>query len=299
MTQLRTFQSDSFKVQCLSVDGSPWLKGKDVADILGYTNSRKAIGDHVEDDDKKTIEEVSKGNDSLRLPANSKNTVFINESGLYSLILRSDKPQAKTFKKWVTSEVLPAIRKTGAYVAPPPPPPPAPLQDVEYRKNRSFNMQSENDLHSKVVDYLRRFYPHAKILAGLGEFQTTDALRIEGWRKGYQRGTADLMIVNNHLEHRGFCLEFKNPRGSGTLSESQDTWLQDLHLNGYKVLVSNDYDLMVREVSNYFLKVRLACPHCLSKPVYFKTQNTMQQHIVAFHRKKYKNNLFKGILCII
>jgi hypothetical protein len=235
------------------------------------------------------------------LDANAKNSIFINESGLYSLILRSEKPEAKTFKKWVTSEVLPAIRKTGAYVAPTPLPPlpPAPLQDVEYRKNRSFNMQSENDLHSKVVDYLRRFHPHAKMVAGLGEFQKTDALRIEGYQKGYQKGTADLMIVNNHLEHRGFCLEFKNPKGTGSLSEAQDSWLRDLRLNGYKVLVSNDYDLIVREIANYFLKVRLACPHCLSKPVYFKTQDTMQQHIVAFHRRNKKNNLFEGILCIV
>ena len=94
------------------------------------------------------------------------------------------------------------------------------------------------------------------------------------------------MIVNNHLEHRGFCLEFKNPKGTGSLSEAQDSWLRDLRLNGYKVLVSNDCDLIVREIANYFLKVRLACPHCLSKPVYFKTHDTMQQHIVAFHIKK-------------
>ena len=221
------------------------------------------------------------------LDANARNSIFINESGLYSLILRSEKAEAKAFKKWVTSEVLPQIRKTGAYVAPAPPPPPPPaLPDAEYRKNRSFNVQSENDLHSKVVDYLRRFYPHAKMLAGLGEFQTTDALRLEGWKKGYQKGTADLMIVNNHLDHRGFCLEFKNPRGTGALSEAQEAWLQDLRLNGYKVLVSNDYDLIVREINGFFLKVRLACPRCQSKPLYFKTQNTLQQHVVAFHRKK-------------
>lgn len=283
MTQIQTFQNSSFKVECVCVSGDPWFRGKDVATILGYKNTMQAVIVNVDEDDRNKIEELTKHLPDRCLPGNSKNTIFINESGLYSLILRSEKPEAKTFKKWVTSEVLPAIRKTGAYVAPPPPPPPQ-LQDVEYRKNRSFYMQSESDLHSKVVDYIRRFHPQAKMTAGLGEFQTTPALRIEGYQKGYQKGTADLMIMNNHLEHRGFCLEFKNPKGTGSLSEAQDAWLRDLHLNGYKVLVSNDYDLIVKEIANYFLKVRLVCPHCISKPIYFKTQSTLQQHIVQFHR---------------
>ncbi len=75
---------------------------------------------------------------------------------------------------------------------------------AEYKTNRSFQMYSEDDLHAKVVGYIRRFHPHAKMVAGLGEFQTTSALRIEGYQKGYQKGTADLMIMNNHLEFRGF-----------------------------------------------------------------------------------------------
>ena len=145
-------------------------------------------------------------------------------------------------------------------------------------------MISENDLHTKVVDYVRRFYPQAKMMAGLGEFQKTSALRIEGWQKGYQKGTDDLMIINNHLEFRGFCLEFKNPRGTGSLSDSQDEWLQDLHLNGYKVMVSNDYDAIVKEIAIYFEKVRLACPYCITKPSDFKTEATLQQRLSSLHR---------------
>ena len=286
MTQTQTFQNSTYKIECVFVDDNPWFRGKDVATVLGYANTTKAITNNVDEDDKKKMEEL--GNPSEGLPdANARKTVYINESGLYSLILRSEKPEAKHFKKWVCSEVLPSIRKRGSYTEPPPPPPPAitpVVQNADYKTNRSFSMQSENDLHAKVVDYVRRFYPHAKMLAGLGEFQKTSALRIEGWQKGYQKGTADLMIVNNHLEYRGFCLEFKNPRGTGSLAESQDTWLNDLRINGYKVMVSNDYDAICREIETYFQKVRLACPHCVSKPNYFKTQATMQQHIVAFHR---------------
>jgi len=218
--------------------------------------------------------------------------VFISEAGLYKLVLKSKAKNAEAFSDWVCSEVLPSIRKTGSYVAPtaePPPPPPPPAISAiaaraDYKENHSFNMQSENDLHGKVVEYLRRFHPHAKMVAGLGEFQKTSALRIEGWQKGYQKGTADLMIMNKHLEFSGFCIEFKNPRGTGSLSESQDAWLNDLHLNGWKVLVSNDYDAIVKEIAIYFEKVRLACPHCITKPNYFKTEATLQQHKVSFHR---------------
>ena len=207
---------------------------------------------------------------------------------MYKLVLKSKAKNAEAFSDWVCAEVLPKIRKTGAYVAPPPPPPPpaivAPIHG-DFKCDRSFAVQNETDLHSKVVDYIRRFFPQAKMMAGLGEFQTTSSLRIEGYKKGYQKGTADLMILNKHLDYNGFCVEFKTPKGLGSLSDAQSQWLRDLHLNGHKVLLSNDYDSICREIDAYFLRVRIACPHCLSKPVYYKTEATLQQHITTFHRK--------------
>ena len=146
-------------------------------------------------------------------------------------------------------------------------------------------MYSENDLRSKVVDYIRRFHPHAKMVAGLGEFQSTSELRIEGKKKGYTKGTADLMIMNKHMDYSGFCLEFKNPRGTGVLEDEQYVWLNDLHLNGYKVMVSNDYDTIINEIAVYFERVRICCPHCITKPIYFKTDTTLQRHIMKFHRR--------------
>lgn len=98
------------EVRTLTIDDEPWFVGKDVADILGYSNSRKAIFDHVDDEDKTdgvTIRDAIGRN---------QNPIIINESGLYSLILSSKLPQAKEFKRWVTREVLPAIRRQGAYV---------------------------------------------------------------------------------------------------------------------------------------------------------------------------------------
>ena len=94
MTQIQTFENSSFKVQCVCVSGEPWFKGKEVATILGYKNTMQAIRVNVDDDDKKKMEELGKLSDSS-LDANAQNSIFINESGVYSLVLRSEKPEAK------------------------------------------------------------------------------------------------------------------------------------------------------------------------------------------------------------
>ena len=90
--------------------GEPWFVGKDVARRLGYINHRKALRDHVDEEDRKDGVTIR---DSI---GRDQEATFINESGLYSLILASKLPQAKAFKRWVTSEVLPQIRKTGGYI---------------------------------------------------------------------------------------------------------------------------------------------------------------------------------------
>ena len=108
MNRLKIFKNDSFGlVRTLEINGEPWFVGKDVAETLGYSNPRKAIGDHVDDEDKGVTKCDTLGG--------SQDLTVINESGLYSLILSSKLPTAKAFKRWVTSEVLPAIRKHGLY----------------------------------------------------------------------------------------------------------------------------------------------------------------------------------------
>ena len=109
MSELKVFQNEEFgAVRTMTINGEPYFVGKDVADILGYSNSRKALIDHVDEEDKNTVT-IRDG-----IPGNP-NQVVINESGLYSLILSSKLPTAKRFKRWVTSEVLPSIRKHGVY----------------------------------------------------------------------------------------------------------------------------------------------------------------------------------------
>lgn len=109
MRELKVFVFQDNEVRTVSIDGEPWFVGKDVAEVLGYSNTRKAIQDHVDGEDKGvTICDTLGGKQELTI---------INESGLYSLILSSKLPTAKKFKRWVTSEVLPSIRKNGGYIA--------------------------------------------------------------------------------------------------------------------------------------------------------------------------------------
>nr|DAD91802.1 MAG TPA: repressor domain protein [Siphoviridae sp. ctfZQ2] len=96
------------EVRTVIFDNEPWFVAKDVADILGYQNGSRDINRHVDEDDKLTSQVATAGQ--------MRNQTVINESGLYSLILSSKLPQAKEFKRWVTSEVLPAIRKQGGFI---------------------------------------------------------------------------------------------------------------------------------------------------------------------------------------
>lgn len=106
---LQTWSYENSEIRTVEKDGEPWFVGKDVAAVLGYSNTRDALAKHVDDEDKNTvvIRDGIQGNP---------NTIVINESGLYSLVLSSKLPNAKKFKRWVTSEVLPSIRKHGAYM---------------------------------------------------------------------------------------------------------------------------------------------------------------------------------------
>ena len=110
MNELQIFNDEELgSIRTVTIEREHWFVGKDVAEILGYSNTRKALADHVDEEDK--IDGVTI-RDSI---GREQNPICINESGLYSLILSSKLPTAKKFKRWVTSEVLPSIRKHGVY----------------------------------------------------------------------------------------------------------------------------------------------------------------------------------------
>lgn len=108
MNELQIFQNKEFgEVRSLVINNEPWFVGKDVAEALGYKNSKNAVPTHVDEEDKLSTQ--------IEYTGQKRNVTVINESGLYSLILSSKLPNAKKFKRWVTSEVLPTLRKTGSY----------------------------------------------------------------------------------------------------------------------------------------------------------------------------------------
>ena len=124
MKEMQIFENQEFgAVRTVELDGEPWLVGKDVAQALGYSDTDQALRKHVDEEDKKILTRQNDGlaggagNATFDIP--NRGMTIINESGLYSLVLSSKLPGAKKFKRWVTSEVLPSIRKTGQYTARP------------------------------------------------------------------------------------------------------------------------------------------------------------------------------------
>jgi len=109
MQELEIFKNEEFgEIRTLMIDGEPWFVGKDIADILEYRNGSRDINRHIDEEDRRKSM-IFDGNQN-------KETIIINESGLYSLILSSKLPNAKKFKRWITTDILPTIRKTGGYV---------------------------------------------------------------------------------------------------------------------------------------------------------------------------------------
>ena len=178
--------------------------------------------------------------------------------------------------KWVTSEVLPSIRKTGSHVMP---------IDVGHKFNNAltFRIENETDLHVKVVSFLKKRFPYSIFVAPLGENQDTSIKRIDSFNKGYIKGTPDLMINNLHRYYTGFTIEFKTRKAYGTLSNEQSNILFHCQLNGSKTLVSNDYDRIVEELLVYFRDVRVKCSFC---PRRFVSSQSLRNHIKGFHKIK-------------
>ena len=276
----KVFKYEATELPVIKYEDEIWFKAVVVATILKYTNQRKAIRDHVDPEDKRKLSELmskSKRNESFRLKTdplkgNEGNSLYLSESGLYSLVLRSKLESAKVFKRWVTSEVLPSIRKTGRYDY---------CTNHKYNNMLTFKIENETDLHVKVVSFLKKRYPHSLFTVTLGENQDTVHKRIYSFKKGYIRGSPDLIINNLHKHYTGFCIEFKSPKGKGVLSPDQSMILLRYQNNGFKILVSNDYDQIIEQVIEYFRDVRLLCSYC---PRRFISPQSLSNHIKIFHK---------------
>ena len=141
MNDLTIFESPEFgAIRTVELDGEPWLVGKDVAETLGYTNPQKAVRDHVDEEDR-TV------NDSFTV--NGTPITLINESGLYSLVLSSKLPTARKFRRWVTSEVLPSIRRTGGYNLPKDYP--SALRALADTEEKRLALLAENERQQQII----------------------------------------------------------------------------------------------------------------------------------------------------
>ena len=268
----KTFKNEELGLELKSYidkQQNVWFRGKDVAEILGYSKTRDALSRHVDNEDKKLIccrpQNVDTNNCDLR----GKYFTFINESGFYSLVLSSKLETAKKFKHWITSEVLPSIRKYGYYKL------------FESPNNKMFKIENEMDLHTKVVELIRNFYPDALLVPGLGENQDTSEKRINSWKKGYQRGQPDLMVLNNHRDFKGLCIEFKSPTNNYCVTESQLKMKEKYKNNGFAFILSNDYDKISKLIHKYFAGVRIPCEYCIKA---FRNKKTLNNHYKVFHR---------------
>ena len=134
----------------------------------------------------------------------------------------------------------------------------------------AFKIENETDLHVKVVHFLKKRYPHSLFTVTLGENQCNSAMRIDSYKKGYLRGSPDLIINNLHLHkyYTGFAIEFKSPKGNGVLSPDQSMMLGQYQNNGFKTFVSNDYDHIIEQLIEYFRDVRILCSYCPRKKPY-------------------------------
>ena len=236
----KVFHYEENEISVIKCRDDTWFKAKQVATLLGYLDPGQLVRQNIDPEDRISLEKlIGKGGGQESPPpppplvSNFQGSMlYLNESGLYSLIFGSKLESDKAFKRWVTKDVLPSIRKTGRY-------------DHKYNNTLTFKIENEMDLHVKVVSFLKKRYPHSLFTVTLGENQDTVHKRINSFKKGYLRGSPDMIINNLHKHYTGFCIDFKSPKGNGVLSPDQSMILLQYQNNGFKTLVSNDYDHII------------------------------------------------------
>ena len=150
------------------------------------------------------------------------------------------------------------------------------------KQDKSIRLENEYDLHVKLVEAIRRFYPHALLAVCAGELQDTPHKRLNMARKGYLSGTPDILILNRHDTYTGFAIELKTPNGSGRLSDNQQAALSQFRYAKFLTLVSNDYDELLHSIFMYFRGVRMVCPRCERG---FRNQDALDGHLCCAIRR--------------
>ena len=252
------FNFDDIHVRSMTIDGLVYFAAKEIGQALEYVDVPWALKAHVDAEYTTTYGELqriapsacicgpwdSQGPTETSLrglkSANIAKEKWLNEAGLYSLVLSSKKPSAKRFKRFVFEEVLPAIRKNGAFTL----------------RSNQMSLLNETDLHESVVRFIRANYPTCLTIAGLGETQTTEAQRIACWRKGYSKGQCDLLLPYKSGKYTGLALELKTPRGTNPEpAPSQTVFMDNLKAAGWDVMVSSSYDEIIMKIVRFCDKI--------------------------------------------
>ena len=203
---------------------------------------------------------------------------IINEPGFYELVFSSKLEFAKKFRQWVFTTVLPSIPKYGQYK----------MFDSPW--NKMIMIGNETDLHYKVVQLIRNYYPDSILVAGLGENQDTEDKRLDSYKKGYTRGQPDLMILDYHKDYKGLCIEFKSPTNNYHVSEAQVKMKEKYRDNDYAFILSNDYDKITKLIHKYMAGVRIPCKYWTK--AFRNKKKTLEKHYKVIHRIE-KNIYFR------
>ena len=260
-----------------------WFRGKDVAEILRYKDTRHALKRHVSKENKMIHlcwgPEMGRHQNTSIVgvdvsPPQQNNTrgkyyTFINEPGFYELVFSSKLEFAKRFRQRVFTTVPPSIRIYGQYK----------LFDSPW--NKMIMIGNETDLHYKVVDLIRKYYPDSILVAGLGENQDTADKRLDSYKKGYTRGQPDLMILDYQKDCKGLCIEFKSPTNDYHVSEAQKEMKKKYVNNGYAFVLSNDYNRICMKIHDYMKGIRVPCNYCIKQ---FLKKDTIKTHYRVIHR---------------
>ena len=281
MEIIQTFTKGSKQINVYGTFQEPLFLAKDIGKMLGMANIRKVIG-RIDANWKSVTKGYTKEKGGK---GGNQEMTFLKEPGLYYILMRSNKTTAKPFQRWICEEVVPSIRQTGSYK----------LGQHPTFKQFTFKIETEYDLHTKVVNFLKNQYPDSLFAASLGENQDTAVKRLKSYKMGYLKGSPDLLINNLHKEYRGFAIEFKTPKGTGTVTDEQSKMLKKYERNHFKTLVTNDYDECVLQIVKYFEEVRVQCEFCDCK---FKTSESLASHHKFFHRIGFNQKEDFDLFCL-
>ncbi|HBL3540304.1 TPA: phage antirepressor [Enterococcus faecium] len=248
MNTPQIFNFEQNKVRTILVNDEPYFVGKDVAEILGYERADNAIRNHVDDEDKLTHQISASGQ--------NRNMTIINESGLYSLILKSKLPSAKKFKRWVTSEVLPQIRKHGMYATDELLNNPDLLIEVatklkEERTKRLIAEQRVNELQPKA-DYYDRILNN-KGLVTVSTIAKNYGMSAVSFNKllhelGIQFNQSGTWLLYSKFQDKGYThiepFDYEDKNGNRQV-KTRMKWTQKGHIFLYETLKKNNYLPMI------------------------------------------------------